>query len=259
MSGMQVLIQKEWLESMRNGKWIWLPIAFAILAMSQPLTMYYMPQLLEIAGGLPEGAVIDIPAPSGEEVLSGVLSQYTFLGTLLFVLAAMNVIVHERNNGSIIFISVRPVSALSYILSKWISLLVLYLISFMISFVIAWYYTNILFSMVSAAKLFGSIGIYSIWLCFLVALVLSVSTFLKSNSSIAGVSIGILAILALASELAPVYMKWSPTQLQSQAVQALQQTIISDLWLPITVTVLVTIFLLCLAIWRMKQWDYSGH
>ena len=102
-----ILFKKEMKESMRNGKWIWLPIVLMIIGIMQPITSYYMPQILEMAGNLPEGAVIDIPMPSGEEVLISTFSQYGTIGTLLFVLALMNVISQERQNG-LVFVVVRP-------------------------------------------------------------------------------------------------------------------------------------------------------
>ena len=92
MKNFLTLFKKEMKESLRNGKWIWLPIVLIIIGISQPITNYYMPQILEAAGNLPEGAVIDFPTPTGEEVLMGTMSQYGMIGTLLFVLATMGVI-----------------------------------------------------------------------------------------------------------------------------------------------------------------------
>ena len=62
MNNFLILFKKEMKESMRNGKWIWIPVVFMIIGVSQPLTSYYMPQILEAAGNLPDGAVIEIPA-----------------------------------------------------------------------------------------------------------------------------------------------------------------------------------------------------
>ena len=101
MRNFLILFKKEMKESVRSGKWVWLPIVLMVIGLSQPLTTYYMPQILEMAGNLPEGAVIEIPKPSGEEVLIGTMSQYGTIGTLLFVLAMMGVISQERQTGSL--------------------------------------------------------------------------------------------------------------------------------------------------------------
>src|SRR5690606_23959216 len=150
-----ILLKKEMKESLRNGKWIWLPVVMMIMGIMQPITSYYMPQILEIAGNLPEGAVIDIPTPSGEEVLISTLSQYGTIGTLLFVLALMNVISQERQTGAIVFVVVRPVSALQYIASKFIGQLFILLVALAAGYLFTWYYTNLLFNYVPWTLMLG--------------------------------------------------------------------------------------------------------
>ncbi|KMK75594.1 ABC transporter permease [Alkalihalobacillus pseudalcaliphilus] len=255
MNAIAILVKKEWTESLRNGKWIWLPIALCILGISQPLSMYYLPQLLEAAGGLPEGAVIDIPTPYASEVLIGTLSQFALLGTLLFVLASMNSIAHERNNGSIVFVLVRPVSFVHYILSKWMSLLILFGVSFGLSYFLTWYYTVQLFGTVTLEKLVYSTLIYLLWIGFLIALTLCISTFLRNGAGIAGLTICIVAILALADMLIPAFMKWSPTQLQAEAGQILVRSSSGELWMSLITTLLLTGCLLYIATKKMRSWS----
>jgi ABC-2 type transport system permease protein len=124
-------------ESIRNGKWIWLPVVFILIGVSQPLTMYYMPQILDAVGNLPDGAVIEIPTPTGEEVLLSTMSQYGTIGTLLFVLSTMGVISQERQNGSLMLVLVRPVNALQYIGSKFVAQLIILLVSLAASYVVS--------------------------------------------------------------------------------------------------------------------------
>ncbi|MDY0407538.1 hypothetical protein [Paracerasibacillus soli] len=55
-----ILLQKEMVENWRNFKWIWVPLVFILLAIMDPISTYYLPQILEAVGGLPEGAVFEI-------------------------------------------------------------------------------------------------------------------------------------------------------------------------------------------------------
>ncbi|MDT8858764.1 ABC transporter permease [Alkalihalobacillus sp. MEB130] len=217
MKNFFVLFMKEMRESMRNGKWIWLPVVLIIIGISQPLTSYYMPQILEAAGNLPDGAVIDIPTPTGEEVLIGVMSQYGTIGTLLFVLATMGVISQERQNGSLMLVMVRPVSAFQYIASKFASQLVILLAALISSYVLAWYYTNLLFTSVSWTLMLGSLAVYSLWIVFIVAVTILVGTLLRNNGGIAGVSVLFLATVSLLTTLFPKYMEYSPGNIRAQA------------------------------------------
>lgn len=65
---------------------------FLLLGSSTPLSTYFMPQILENFGGLPEGAVIDIPTPTGTEVLAQTLSDFGLLGVLVLTLALMGIV-----------------------------------------------------------------------------------------------------------------------------------------------------------------------
>ncbi|MEN2666078.1 hypothetical protein [Listeria aquatica] len=49
---MKALLAKEWLEKKRNLKWIWLPVVFAILGLTQPLMVKFLPEILKAVGGI---------------------------------------------------------------------------------------------------------------------------------------------------------------------------------------------------------------
>ena len=57
--------------------------------------------------------------------MQGVLSQYSTIGTLLIVLASMNMISNERQNHAAVLVMMRPVSIIQYIMSKWAAQIVL--------------------------------------------------------------------------------------------------------------------------------------
>ncbi|MBP2243275.1 ABC-2 type transport system permease protein [Cytobacillus eiseniae] len=255
-----VLFKKEMKESMRSGKWIWLPIVMMVIGISQPLTSYYMPQILEMAGNLPEGTVIEIPMPTGAEVLVGTMSQYGTIGTLLFVLALMNVISHERQTGSLSFVMVRPVSALQYIISKYISQLSILLVALAASYLLTWYYTTILFDQVPWHLMLASLAIYSLWIIFLTAVTLFVGTLLRNSGGIAGVSVLFLGVISILTTLLPKYMEWSPGNLRQEASKIL----IEGEWgqsasLVSLSTLALSILFLGLAVLVFKKFERFGN
>ncbi|HAQ07252.1 MAG TPA: ABC transporter permease, partial [Bacillus bacterium] len=139
------LFNKEVLEMARNYKWIWVPITFIVLGVMDPLTTYYMPQILDSVGGLPEGAVIEIPTPTAIEVFIMSMSEYQTIGILIIVLSMMGIVAGERKSGVAQLILVKPVSHISFITSKWASSLVLMLLSLFLGLLASWYYTGVLF------------------------------------------------------------------------------------------------------------------
>jgi len=256
MNNFTTLFLKELKEALRNGKWIWLPIAFIILGISQPLSSYYMPQILEMAGNLPEGAVIQIPTPSGEEVLAATLSQFGTVGTLLLVIAFMGAISHERQNGTLTLVMVRPVSPLQYIASKWFSQIILTHISFFLSYGMTWYYTNLLFHSVPWERVLSSFALYSLWLLFILSVTVITGTLLKAASGIAGLSILILGGLSIISGLFTKLFQWSPSNIKAQATAVLLQGEMAENGvLVICTTIILSLLLVIIASIKFRRFE----
>lgn len=211
------LLNKELLEAWRDQKLIWLPIVIIILSISQPFSLYYMPEIMEMAGNLPDGAVIDIPVPKGEEVLAGTLSQLGMIGTAIFVLSVMGSVAQERNSRALSLVMARPVQAVQYMGSKWVANGIILLFSFIIGYSLAFYYTNILFNDVEVKRFFASLVVYSIWILFILAVTLLGSTIVKKVGGVAGVSLLAVAFIALCNSLFPKFIAWSPANAQNQA------------------------------------------
>ncbi|MCG1023688.1 ABC transporter permease [Sutcliffiella horikoshii] len=256
MKNFITLFVKEMQESMRNGKWIWLPIVIMIIGISQPITSYYMPQIIESAGNLPEGTVIEIPIPSGEEVLAGTLGQYGTLATLLFVLATMSTISLERQNGTLTLVMSRPVLPFQYILSKWAAQLVIALVSLLLSYLLTWYYTNLLFNKVDWKIMLASLGVYSLWVVLIISVTIFAGTLIRTTGGIAGVSISFLALLTVSTGLFTRFMEWSPAKLREHATSILMQgELLENGLLVITATLCLSLLLLLLATFNFKRFE----
>src|SRR5690606_11651471 len=109
-----VLFKKEWIEMTRNFKILWIPLVFILLGIMQPVTSYYLPEIIKAAGELPEGAVFEIPMPTPQEVLVQTFGQYSQIGILVLVLAFMGIVAAEKNSGVSDIILVKPVSFANY-------------------------------------------------------------------------------------------------------------------------------------------------
>lgn len=218
-----VLYKKELLSFWRSSKWIWLPIVFAILGVMQPLSMYYMPEILKATGGLPEGAVFEFPTPSGAEVMAGVLSQYGTIGVVIIVAAVMGTIQSERQRGTMSLVMSRPVSGLQFLLGKWTAELTILLVSLLFGYGLSFYYTNLLFDPVSLELFIKSFLLYFVWVCFMMTVTLIGSMLFKSTGAVMGSSIVIIALLSLLDGYFEKFMKWSPSLLSTQASMILTE------------------------------------
>lgn len=216
------LFQKEWLEQWRNLKWVWVPIVFILLSIMDPITTYYMPQIMDSLGGLPEGALFDIPMPSPEEAIMMSLSQLSSLGVLVIILISMGTIAGERNSGVMELILVKPVTHFNYVTAKWAAHLVLILASFTLGMLMSWYYVSLLFGYISFSAFLYLLLFYGLWLIFVVSLTIFYNSFIKKPGMVAFLSIATLMVLSVITQAFGRYMLYSPSQLSQHIHEMLE-------------------------------------
>lgn len=254
MSQWLTLLQKEFLEMARNYKWIWVPFTFILLGVMDPLTSYYMPQILDMAGGLPEGTVINIPVPSAEEVLALSLGEYQSLGILILVLAFMGIVGGERKSGVAQLILVKPVSYTAFITAKWTGALILSFISLFIGLIASWYYTGVLFAFIPFDHLATSFLLYGLWLAFAITSIVFYSALLKHPGAAAAAALMTIFILSIISGTFSHLLEWSPSQLYPYAAEMLRTGNPPEhMWGSISITLFVISGLLSAAILIFKR------
>jgi ABC-2 type transport system permease protein len=259
MSQWMTLFQKEILEMWRNFKWIWVPITFILLGVKEPVTSYYLPQIIKSFGGLPEGAVIDIPPLTAGAVLASGLSQYSTLGVLIIVLGTMGVIAGERKSGVAAMILVKPVSYLSYITSKWAGSLLLVWFSLLIGYLSTWYYTGQLFEWVAFGEFFQSFVLYGLWLTVILTITIFFSSALLSPGMAGFISLALALVVSIISGALSLLLEWSPSQLTSYASALLTTGKLPDDTLPASlIGILLIVILLWLSVFLFKKKELAS-
>lgn len=239
-----VLYNKELLGMWRNYKWMWVPLVFILLGMMNPVSTYFMPQLLE-ANGLSKAVIDALPAQTGADIMMKTLSQYNTLGLLILVLSFMGVVASERQSGSAIMVLVKPVTHLTYITAKWASMLSITIVSFGLGYLATWYYTEILIGSVPFTQIWQSFLVYSVWLLFAISVTLLFSSLLNSTGGIAFLSLLTLAGFSLVTSLLERYMKWSPGHLSGDAGALVTKGNLStNLWLSLSVTAVLIVVMI---------------
>lgn len=244
-----VLYAKEMMELWRSRKWIWVPLVFVLLGVSQPVTTYYLPDILQAAGSLPEGTVIEIPKPTGAAVLAQTLSQYGMLGVLILILSVMGVVSAERASGAAGLVLVKPVSFASYITAKWAASITIGVVSFAAGYASSWYYTELLIGSVEPVRFLQSMLLYGLWLAFVVTVAVTFSSIMNGSGAIAFLSVGLVALLSVLAGVFRHYMGWSPGTLSGHAAAVLNDgTAGSGLPLAMAVTIAAVAAMLWLAV-----------
>ena len=253
MAGFGVLLRKEWREQTRNFKILWIPLVFIILGVMEPITNHFLPEIMKSVGNMPEGMDFLWPEFQGSDIFISLLGQYQFIGILVIVLAFMGTISGERKNGTATLLYVRPMSFPAYFLSKWLVVNALVLGSVWLGFMAAWYYIDILFNAVDVGSLVAFIATYSLWIIFVVTVVLALSAWLPTGGA-AGLAIMITLIYPIIDALIGAYWAVSPWKLANYATFWFQADAdLSDLWMSTGVTGIVIILLLLFGIIMSKH------
>ncbi|MFJ7934048.1 ABC transporter permease [Sporosarcina sp. NPDC096371] len=253
MTGFGVLLRKEWREHTRNFKMLWIPLVFIIFGIMEPITNHFLPQIMQSVGNMPEGMDFLWPELQGADIFASLLGQYQFVGILIIVLAFMGTISGERKNGTATLLYVRPMSFRAYFLSKWLVANVIVLGSAWLGFMAAWYYIEILFNHVEAGKVFSFMATYSLWLVFVVTVVLALSAWLPTGGA-AGLAIGITLVYQLVDSIIGAYWAVSPWKLAMYATYWFQvDADLSDLWMSVAVSVVLIIILILFGIFMSKR------
>ncbi|MCL6458617.1 MAG: ABC transporter permease [Gorillibacterium sp.] len=216
-----VLFAKECLELKRSFKWLWVPLVFLIVGISEPVTAYLMPNILKSAGGLPEGTILQIPVPTAGEAMASVLSNYSTIGLLVLVLAFMSTVSGERQRGITGLIMTKPVSRFAYLSSKWAAALMLSWGSLILGYAGAWYYTVLLLGKVDATSGLEALLVYGLWLSLVMTMTILMSSWLAGGAAAAAVTLLVTALLSIATSLLGRWMYWSPARLASHASELL--------------------------------------
>jgi len=253
MSGFSILLRKEWRENTRNFKILWIPLVFIIFGILEPVTNHFLPEIMKSVGNMPEGAEFMWPEYQGEDIFMSLLGQYQFIGILVIVLAFMGIVSGERKNGTATLLYVRPISFRDYFLSKWLVVNIIVLASVWLGFIAAWYYIEILFNRVDVWNVLQFIATYSLWIIFVVTVVLALSAALPTAGA-AGVSIFIVLIFQIVDALLGAYWTVSPYKIPAYAMYAFQDNVdLINLWWSCGITIVLIIVLVTFGIYMSKR------
>ena len=253
MTDFWILLQKEWKEQTRNFKLLWIPIVFIIFGIIEPVSNYYLPEIMKSVGNMPEGAEFVWPEFTGEELFMSLLGQYQFIGILVIVLGFMGSISGERKSGTATLLYVRPISFRAYFLSKWVVVNVIVLGSVWLGFFAAWYYISILFNSVNAGEVFGFIATYSLWIIFVVTVVLALSASFSTGIA-ATLSLVLTLFFPIIDSLIGEYWTISPWKLPQYATSAFNQNVDAvGFWWSICITVIAVFIMAFLGVMMSKR------
>jgi ABC-2 type transport system permease protein len=138
------LLNKELIEQWRSGRLIILLAIFLFFGIFSPLMAKFLPSILpSIMKG--QNITIHIPEGTWKDAIGQFVKNISQIGVFIIILLSMGTVAREKENGTVSFLLVKPVSRNLFIASKFLSQLIVLLVSFIVGFFTAVFYTNIFF------------------------------------------------------------------------------------------------------------------
>ena len=141
------------------------------------------------------------------------------------------------------------------IISKYISMLLIWTLSIVLSFLITWFYTLYLFSLAGIYNLFFSVFCFWLFGLFLLSLLMFFSTFIKTNYGVL-LSVGLVAIVGLILNIIPIVQKYNVVSLITKNMELVTNSLTPSYFYPIvglTITSLIILILLAILIFEKKE------
>ena len=252
MNTFLTLFTKEFRDAWRSLKFVWMPLLFIVLGIMDPITNYFMEDILGAVGNLPEGFMLTMPELQPIDLLAASTSQFQSIGLVVLVATMAGAISRERQNGLATLLYVRPISFTALFISKWAVASLLGIISAVAGYAGSMYYTALLFGTVEFGAFMKMLGTYCIWILFVTAVTLACSAMF--NTAVAMTfSILLLPIGLMIDSLVGEFWSVSPWKLSTYGLQFISGEVSEHYTMTLVLTIALLIAAVVLGIFFSKR------
>ncbi len=253
MKHFSVFFIKELKEGWRSFKFLWMPLVFLLLGITDPLVNYFMDDILGTVGNMPEGFEILMPELSPADLLLASTSQFQTIGVIVLVAIFAGAISRERQFGTATLLYVRPISYSAYFLSKWTVASLIVVLCAVAGYVGNIYYTAQLFGGVDTGRFFAMLATYCVWLLFVVAVTLAMSATFKTALA-ATLAILIVPGGLIVDAIVGSFWTMTPWKLGTYGVQIVKGEIVwKDYYGSLIITIALTVVFIVIGIMMSKR------
>jgi ABC-2 type transport system permease protein len=204
-------LRKEWMEQWRTSRLLVLMIVLGAFGLASPLLARFTPEILKTVPGLEQYALF-VPAPVLQDAVNQFIKNVGQAALLLAVFLSMGAMVQEKERGSAVLMLVKPLSRGAFLMAKFIALALAFLLALAVSGGLGYFYSVLLFEPPAVGPWFAMDGLIWLYCLMFVAITLLASTALHSQAAAAGVSFGVLLLMAVIGAL-PGLGEYLPAQL----------------------------------------------
>ena len=243
-----VLFQKELLELYRSKKIIILVFVFLFVAVASPIFAKVLPNILNSVNTGMEGLTIKIPEPTYKDAIDQFIKNISQLALLVLIFISAGSVSDEKNKKTLELLLSKPVSRSVFVLSKFLSVMVV------TSFI---YIICVLFFYLYTWSIFGG---FDFWRFFLLALltllymllIMAVTIFSSAvfGSGILAITGGFVAMIVFGGVFSAIekISKFAPSYILGNYKELINQGYSSNFTSSVILTILLVLFFVSFAI-----------
>ena len=240
MSHFLTLFQKEFREAWRGFKFLWMPLLFIILGIMDPITNYYMEDILAAVGNLPEGFSMTWPELLPIDLLLASTGQFQLIGLIALIATTAGMVSRERQNGTATLLYVRPISFTAYFMSKWVVARLIGMVSAVAGYIGSLYYTAILYGTVDAGAFVKMLATYCVWILLVTAITVMLSAMFKTAIALV-IAIVLLPIGLMLDSVIGSFWTVTPWKLATYGVQFISGSTSEHYAMTLSITIALTV------------------
>lgn len=234
----------EWLRLRRTPRLVVLAVVFAFLGLTGPLSVRYLPELLDRFAS--EMDVTMAPATAADGIASFTKNAQQ-LGVLAVVVLAVGPMGFVTRRGLAWFYRTRVTRPVDLVLPRLVATAAVSVGAHTLGLALAWYETAVLIGKVPVGAMLGGWALSSLFVVLAVALAMAAAGVLGSATAAMAVSVGVLWLLPVAG-LRPPLERWLPPHLAAAPAQLAAGGTVAGHLPALAVTVLATALLAALTV-----------
>lgn len=245
--------KKEFLEQWRNYKIIILFLVLIVFGMMSPLLAKLMPDIMsQMDMG---GVKIAIPKPTFLDAYTQFFKNMTQMCTIIVILIFSGNITHELQKGTAILMFSKGLSRTSFVISKFISVVIIWTMGYLCSAAICYGYTAYLFPTQAPKNLLLSLFCFWLFVVFVLSVITMMGVTASGSYAPLLLTAGVMIVMIIINTFQKT-TRFSPIALatyQMELISGVKTT--GDTLLPICITLGLTVGCICaaIAIFRKRQ------
>lgn len=247
-------VKKEIIEGMRTKKFLVLAIGVLFFALSDPIMLKLMPEILK---NEMQGADLSMLFElSQKAALDSYTSNLFQLSTLIIVLSMMGIITKERSDKTLTIPVSMGCSINGIVLAKLLVYGIFIILINVIGMLIAFYYSGIIFGFTYGSLFAAAVSgaVYGLFFVFALSVLILASSFAKKSFLAVTVTLLLIYLMPLASNFDAV-KRYLPVNLLTEAnyfADILSKNMIVSLICTVTLTVIFSV----LSVFKLERVEF---